>query len=100
MPLNLHLRPPVVIARISADVRHVDIHAFALPERVALQLSPQLRAIDIAPNSTCRLERLQLIQHLNRPKIPRMPNLIALREMFENSRVQVPVCVGKQTDAQ
>ena len=47
---------PVVVAGITADVRHVDGDAFALPNKILRQVSAEVRPVDISENSADRFE--------------------------------------------
>ena len=91
---------PIVIAGIPSDVRHVDCHALAIPNKILGNFSTEFRTVNIPVNSPDWLEGPEPVQNLDRPEVACVPNLVAFGEMPENSVVQKPVCVGEQPDSQ
>jgi hypothetical protein len=91
--------PPVVIARIAADVRHVDGNALAIPRKIFRKIDTEFRTIDIPVNAPDWPKSLEPIQNLDRPEVAGVPNLVAFAEMAENSVVQKSVCVGEEPDS-
>ena len=90
---------PVVVARIPADVGHVDVESLALPNEILRQVGAEFRPINVPVNSAYRPEGPEPIQDVDRPEVARVPNLVALAEMLENSVIQESVCVGEEPDS-
>ena len=98
--LDFLSRTAVVIARVSSDVRHVDVETRTLPNEILVQIGAQFRPVDVPVNAPDWSEGLEPIQNFDRPEVARMPDLVAFGEMPENRVVQKSVCVGKQRDSQ
>jgi hypothetical protein len=98
-PLDFLPRTAVVIAGVSSDVGHVNCDALAIPNEVFGNLETELRTVNISINTADWLEGPELGEKVDRPEVSRVPDLIALGEMPENSVVQKSVCVGEQTDS-
>ena len=86
---------PVVIARIPADMGHVDGDAVAFPNQILREVGAEFRPVNVPVNSTDRPEGSETIQYVRRPKVSRVPNLVALGEVLEDSVIQKAVGVGK-----
>jgi hypothetical protein len=99
-PPDLLSCTPVVIARITPDVRHVNTDALAIPKEILRNFSTEFCAVDIPVNAPGRPEGLEPIQNLDLPEVTRMPNLIAFGEVQENRVVEKSVGVGEQPDSQ
>jgi hypothetical protein len=93
-------RSPVVVARISTDVGHVDLQAVTLPGEILFQFRSQIRAIDISEDSTYGPECTQLLQHSQRPEVASVPEFIAIGKLPKYFVVEKAMCVGKQPDPQ
>ena len=98
-PLDFLPRTAVVIAGVSSDVGHVDCDALAIPNEVFGNFKTELRTVNISINTTDWLEGPEPGENVDRPEVARVPDLVALGEMPENSVVQKSVCVGEQTDS-
>lgn len=99
-PTDFLACPAIVIAGIAADVGHVYADAFAFPNKIFGQFGTDFRTIDVAVDSPRGFEGFQAIEHLGRPEVSGMPDLIALGEVVEDRIIQKPVCVGEQPDPQ
>jgi hypothetical protein len=91
-------RSPVIVARIAADVSHVDLQPVTLPREILIQFSSQISAVNIPEDAAYRLECTQLFQHSQRPEVTGVPKLIALGKLAKDFVVEKAVCVGKQPD--
>jgi hypothetical protein len=92
-------RAPVVVARIPADVRHVDRDAIATPNEILGNVSTEFRTVNIPVNGPDWPEGPEPIQNIDRPEVAGVPYLVAFGEMPENGIVQKSVCVGEQPDS-
>jgi hypothetical protein len=90
---------PIIIARIPADMGHVDADAIAIPNEILGKVSTKFSTVNIPVNAADWPEGPEPIQNLDRPEIARVPNLVAFGEMPENGIVQKSVCVGEQPDS-
>lgn len=99
-PADFLPRSPVVVAGVPSNVRHENADAFAFPIQVSRQIGADVGAIYVAINSPHRFKLSQPVQNIGGTKIPRMPYLIALREVLKHRFVQKAVSVRKQSDSQ
>ncbi len=91
--------PPVIIARIPADMGHVDADTLAIPNEIRGKVSTEFSTIDIPVNAPDWPEGSEPIENLDRPEVAGVPNLVAFGEMPENGVVQKSMCVGEQPDS-
>jgi hypothetical protein len=91
--------PRVVIARIAANVRHIDANALTLPGEILRQLGAQLRVVNVPVDPAQGFKVSQSIKDFLRPKISRMPDLITLSGLTEDRVIQKSMRVGKQPDS-
>ena len=84
---------PVVVARIAADVRHVDGDAFAVPNQIFGEIGAELCSIDVSVNSADRFEGFETIEDVRSSEISRVPHLVAFVEVTEDGVIQKTVCV-------
>lgn len=99
VPADFLYGPPIVIARIPADMSHVDGDPVAIPYKICWQIGSEFCAVNISVNTPDWLEGPESIENLDRPEVARMPNLVALRKMTEHGVIQKTVCVGEQPDS-
>ena len=90
---------PVVIARIPADVRHVDGDTLAIPDELLGKISTQFRTVNIPVYAPEQPESPEPIENVDSPEVARVPDLIAIGEMPEHGVVQKSVRVGEQSDS-
>ena len=83
----------VVIARIPADMGHVDGDALAFPAEIDRQVGAKFRPVNVPVNSPDRLEGSETIQYVRSSEVARVPHLIALGEVMEDSVIQKAVGV-------
>ena len=84
---------PVVIARISSDVGHVDGDVLAFPGQILREAGAEFRPVHVPVNSPNRFEGSETIQDLGCPEVSRVPHLVAFREVTEDGVIQEPVGV-------
>jgi len=89
----------VVIARIPADVGHVDGNAITVPDKIFGKIGTEFGTIHVAVNAPDWPERSETVQNIDRPEIACVPDLVAFAEMAENGVVQKSMCVGEQPDS-
>lgn len=97
-PTEFLSNSPVVIARIPADVGHVHIDALAFPEKILRQIGTKFGTIDVPVNATHRFEGSEPIEYFACAEVSRVPHLITLGKVMEDSVIQKAVGVGKQPD--
>ena len=90
----------IVIAGIAADMGHIHLDAFTLPGDIPSHLGTDLRAVNVPVNAAHRLEVFETIKNLRSPEVSRVPYLIALGKVPEDSIVQKSVGVSEQTNPQ
>jgi hypothetical protein len=98
VPADFLLGPPVVIARIPADMRHVDRDALAIPNEILGQAGPKLRTVNISVNSPDWPEGPEPVQNLDRPEVSGVPYFVTFGEVPEDSIVKKTVCIRDQAD--
>jgi hypothetical protein len=98
-PLDFLPRTPVVIARVSSDVGHVNCDALAIPNEILGNFSTEFRTVNIPVNAPDWTESPEPGKNVDRPEVARVPDFVAFGEMPEYSVVQRAVGVGEQTDS-
>jgi hypothetical protein len=84
---------PVVVAGITADVRHVDGDAFAFPTQILREVGAEFCPVNVPINSPDRFEGSETIQYVRSSEISRVPHLVAFVEVTEDGVIQKTVCV-------
>lgn len=89
----------VVLARVTANMRHKDFHLFACPAQLFREKAADFLAIDIAIHTFEGLKGFQLIDNRQCAKIAGMPDLITVFKMAEYGRVEVTMGIRDQSNA-
>ncbi len=87
------------MARVAADVGHIDADTFAVPGKIFGELGADFGAIDVAENAAGGFEGAQLIENFGWAEITRVPEFIAEGEVGEDGGIEKAVCVGEEADA-
>lgn len=92
-------RACAIVPRVATDVGHEDIHVFDDKAVELFVAQSDVVAVDVAIDGAKGLERLELVRHVKRADVARVPDFVAILEMGEHARVEHAVGVGKQTYA-
>jgi hypothetical protein len=87
-----------VIARVPANVSHVDPDAKAVPVEVFGDVAADFVSVDIAVDGAERLESLKLTKNV-RSEITGVPNFVTFGEVLEDGVVEKSVRVGHEANA-
>jgi len=102
---QLRLSAPVVVARVTTDMPHVNAKAFALPREISREFGTNLGAIDVSIDGLRGLETPQAFEQperaaFARSQITRMPDLIAICQMSQQCIVEKSMRIGNQAYSQ
>ena len=86
--------PWVIMARITADMRHEHIHILHAETIRFVERISHVTTIHISEHGTGGLELPQAAQHLITAYIAGMPNFIDILEMLKDALIQSPVCIA------
>lgn len=88
----------VVFPRITADVRHPNIHTFTHKPIVQRKFQPGFVIVNVAIHGAQRPDALQGIGHAQIPDIAGMPDFIGCLGIFQDLFVNIGMCIGKKQD--
>src|SRR4051812_7746233 len=94
-PFQSRLYASFIPLRMTADMRHVDAHAFANPLDLEGHFLTNLIAIYVSVNRSNGLEVGKPLIHFQRSEVACMPDLITLAKVVKEHRIQEAVRIGQ-----